>query len=53
MSVIIILIAISTLVAGFFLVMFLIASSNGQFDDDYTPALRILNEDKIIKDDER
>jgi len=53
MSVIIILIAISTLVAAGFLVMFLVASSNGQFDDDYTPALRIINEDKLIEDDER
>lgn len=42
MSVIIILIFFSLLVAVFFLVAFLWAVRNGQYDDRYTPSVRIL-----------
>lgn len=47
MNVIFILIAISMLVAGCFLGAFIWAVKSGQYDDDYTPAVRILFEDKI------
>lgn len=44
MSVIFVLISASTLVAGIFLVAFIWAVRHGQFDDDLSPAVRILNE---------
>jgi cbb3-type cytochrome oxidase maturation protein len=46
MSVIIILIAASILIAGGFLIAFLWSVKNGQFDDDYTPSVRMLFDDK-------
>jgi cbb3-type cytochrome oxidase maturation protein len=45
MSVIIILIACSILIAGGFLLAFLWSVRNGQYDDDYTPSVRMLFED--------
>lgn len=45
MSAIIILIGVSLLVAIGFLVGFLWAVSNGQYDDDYSPSVRILFDD--------
>ncbi len=45
MSVIIILIIFSLLVAGTFLAGFIWAVKSGQFDDRYTPSVRILFED--------
>ena len=42
MSVLFILIAISILVAGSFLAAFLWSVKTGQYDDDYTPSIRIL-----------
>jgi len=46
MSVMIILIAASILIAGGFLLAFLWSVKNGQFDDDYTPSVRMLFDDK-------
>jgi cbb3-type cytochrome oxidase maturation protein len=45
MSVIIILIAASILIAGGFLIAFLWSVRNGQYDDDYTPSVRMLFDD--------
>lgn len=43
---------VSLLIACFFLVSFLWATKSGQFDDDYTPSVRILfEEDLITKED--
>jgi cbb3-type cytochrome oxidase maturation protein len=42
MSVLVILIAASILIAGGFLTAFLWSVRNGQFDDDYTPSVRML-----------
>lgn len=42
MSVIFILIACSLLLAGSFLGAYLWAAKSGQFEDDYTPSIRIL-----------
>jgi cbb3-type cytochrome oxidase maturation protein len=45
MSVILILIAFSLLVAIIFLFAFIWAVKSGQYDDDYTPSVRILFDD--------
>jgi cbb3-type cytochrome oxidase maturation protein len=45
MSVIVVLIGISVLVAGGFLIAFLWAVRTGQFDDKYTPSVRMLFDD--------
>jgi cbb3-type cytochrome oxidase maturation protein len=42
MSALFILIGISILVAGSFLIAFLWSVKNGQFEDDYTPSVRML-----------
>jgi len=42
MNVIIILICCSLFVAGSFLIAFLWAVKNGQYDDGYTPSVRML-----------
>jgi cbb3-type cytochrome oxidase maturation protein len=47
MSVFIILIITSVLVAAGFLVAFLWSVNSGQMDDDYTPSIRILFEDEV------
>ncbi|MES2730856.1 MAG: cbb3-type cytochrome oxidase assembly protein CcoS [Bacteroidota bacterium] len=46
MSILLILIMISMLVAGSFLAAFLWAVKSGQYEDTYSPAVRILFEDK-------
>jgi cbb3-type cytochrome oxidase maturation protein len=48
MGVIFILIAASLLVALGFLVAFIWSVKNGQYDDDYTPSVRILFEDSNL-----
>ncbi len=45
MSVLFVLIGISILVAGSFLAAFLWSVKSGQYDDDYTPSVRMLFED--------
>ena len=52
MTVIIILIIVSILVAGGFLVAFFWAVRSGQYDDTYSPSVRILFENKK-KDSEK
>jgi cbb3-type cytochrome oxidase maturation protein len=47
MSVVYILISASLLVAGGFLAAFIWSVKTGQFDDDYSPSVRILFEEKI------
>jgi len=49
MSVIYLLIAISIFVAIGFFVAFVLAVKSGQYDDDYTPSVRILFDDELIK----
>ncbi|POY37516.1 cbb3-type cytochrome oxidase assembly protein CcoS [Solitalea longa] len=53
MSAIIILLIISLLVAGGFLLAFIFSVRNGQFDDDYTPSIRILFDDKDPESEDR
>ncbi len=46
MSVLIILLLVSIVVAGGFLVAFLWSLKDGQMDDDFSPSVRILFDDK-------
>ena len=48
MSVLILLIGFSILLAGGFLVAFIWSVKKGQYDDDYTPSVRMLFDDKPI-----
>ncbi len=47
MNVIILLIAVSLAVAIVFLGFFIWSVSRGQFEDDYTPALRMLDDNNL------
>lgn len=49
MSVIYLLICISIVLAVTFLYVFIRAVKSGQFDDDYTPSVRMLFEDELKK----
>jgi cbb3-type cytochrome oxidase maturation protein len=52
MSVIYLLISISIIVAICFLIAFIRAVKTGQYDDDYTPSVRMLFDDEIIQSKE-
>lgn len=49
MSVIYLLISISIIVAVFFFFAFVRAVKTGQYDDDYTPSVRMLFDDELVK----
>lgn len=49
MSVIYLLITISIFVAVGFFIAFVIAVKSGQYDDDYTPSVRMLFDDELKK----
>ncbi|HOI31625.1 MAG: cbb3-type cytochrome oxidase assembly protein CcoS [Bacteroidales bacterium] len=53
MSAIIVLILLGILVAGGFLIAFVWAVRNGQFDDDYSPSVRMLFESKNPKEEDK
>ncbi|MBT8304362.1 MAG: cbb3-type cytochrome oxidase assembly protein CcoS [Bacteroidia bacterium] len=53
MSVIYILLSISIVVAVIFFIAFIIAVKNGQYDDSYTPSVRMLFEDELVKEDSK
>jgi cbb3-type cytochrome oxidase maturation protein len=50
MSVIYILLSISIIVAVVFFIAFLTAVKKGQFDDSYTPSVRMLFDDELVKE---
>lgn len=50
MSVIYILLSISIIVAVIFFVAFIYAVKKGQYDDSYTPSVRMLFEDELVKE---
>jgi cbb3-type cytochrome oxidase maturation protein len=50
MGVIYIMLIVSLFVALFFLISFFWATKTGQFDDDYTPSIRILFDDEPEKE---
>ena len=50
MSVIYILLTISIIVAVVFFIAFIVAVKSGQYDDSYTPSVRMLFEDELVKE---
>lgn len=50
MNIIYMLLSISVVVALFFFIAFIISVRKGQFDDTYTPSIRMLFEDELVKD---
>ncbi|MGJ8761842.1 MULTISPECIES: cbb3-type cytochrome oxidase assembly protein CcoS [Polaribacter] len=53
MSVIYLLLTISILVAILFFIAFIYSVKTGQFDDSYTPSVRMLFDDELVKDKEK
>ncbi|AEA45103.1 cbb3-type cytochrome oxidase assembly protein CcoS [Fluviicola taffensis] len=51
MGMIYIMLIVSLCLAVFFLVIFLWATKTGQYDDDYSPSVRILFEDELTTND--
>ena len=51
MNVLYILIIVSLSIAVFFLVIFIYSVRRGQYDDDYTPSVRMLFDDELITED--
>lgn len=49
MSVIYILLTVSVIVGVAFFVIFIMAVKSGQYDDSYTPSVRMLFEDELVK----
>jgi cbb3-type cytochrome oxidase maturation protein len=49
MSVIYLLLTISIVVALIFFAAFIISVRSGQYDDSYTPSVRMLFEDEVVK----
>jgi len=52
MNILYLLIGVSLLAALIFLVLFIWAVKTGQYDDNYTPSVRILFDDEEDKDNE-
>ncbi|WNH07914.1 cbb3-type cytochrome oxidase assembly protein CcoS [Thalassobellus suaedae] len=50
MSVIYVLLTISIIVAVGFFIAFIMAVKKGQYDDSYTPSVRMLFEDELVKE---
>lgn len=53
MSVIYLLLAISVVVAIVFFVVFLFSVKRGQYDDVYTPSVRMLFDDELVDKDSK
>ncbi|MFT4832815.1 MAG: cbb3-type cytochrome oxidase maturation protein [Psychroserpens sp.] len=49
MSVIYVLLTISIVIAVVFFAAFIFSVKNGQYDDTYTPSVRMLFEDELVK----
>lgn len=49
MGIVYLMIMASVTLALVFLVLFIVGAKNGQFDEDESPAVRILKEDKLKK----
>lgn len=50
MSIIYLLLAISVVVALVFFIAFIFSVKKGQYDDTYTPSVRMLFEDEIVQE---
>ncbi|NVJ88996.1 MAG: cbb3-type cytochrome oxidase assembly protein CcoS [Flavobacteriaceae bacterium] len=53
MSVIYLLLSLSILVAIIFFIAFIISVKKGQYDDSYTPSVRILFDDELINNNQK
>jgi cbb3-type cytochrome oxidase maturation protein len=53
MSVIYLLLALSILVALIFFIAFIVSVKSGQYDDSYTPSVRMLFDDELVKEKEK
>ena len=53
MSVIYLLLTISLIVALGFFISFIYSVRNGQYDDSYTPSVRMLFEDELVKKEKK
>ncbi|MAG88614.1 cbb3-type cytochrome oxidase assembly protein CcoS [Zunongwangia profunda] len=53
MNIIYVLLSISVVVALVFFIAFIISVKRGQYDDTYTPSVRMLFEDEIIESKEK
>ena len=51
MSVVFVLVFAAIIMAGAFLVAFIWSVKNGQYEDTYTPSVRILFDDPVVKSD--
>ena len=51
MSIIYMLLAVSVIVALVFFVAFIVSVRSGQYDDTYTPSVRMLFEDELVKEE--
>ena len=50
MSVIYLLLTLSIFVAIVFFIAFILAVKNGQYDDSYTPSVRMLFDDELVEE---
>ncbi|PHQ61609.1 MAG: cbb3-type cytochrome oxidase assembly protein CcoS [Maribacter sp.] len=50
MSVIYVLLTISIIIAIIFFTAFIVSVRSGQYDDTYTPSVRMLFEDELVKE---
>ena len=50
MEVVYITIGVSIVVAVFFFIIFIKSVKSGQYDDTYTPSVRMLFDDELVKD---
>jgi cbb3-type cytochrome oxidase maturation protein len=53
MKIMLFLILMSLILAAGFLLVYLWAAGNGQFEDDYTPSVRILFDDPLPVEEEK
>ena len=53
MSVIYVLLAISITVTIVFFIAFVFSEKSGQYDDTYTPSVRMLFEDEVVRDKDK
>ncbi|MDP5091870.1 MAG: cbb3-type cytochrome oxidase assembly protein CcoS [Polaribacter sp.] len=53
MSVIYLLLSLSILVALIFLIVFIYSVRKGQYDDTYTPSVRMLFDDELVKSNKK
>ena len=49
MSIIYMMLAVSVIIALVFFVAFILAVKRGQYDDTYTPSIRMLFEDELVE----